>query len=811
MTPEIRLKLRQIQEVAVLSIQSDPPGASILLDGKPPQRPPNTFTDVRFGKHQLTATLDNYEPIRQDIQVRRGVTPEIHLKLKPSRKPSSPVSVLRLVVAIGVLASLGIGSYLIYLKFNETASLSVQSDPASASILLDGKPPQEPANTFTHVPFGKHQLTATLDDYEPIKQDLEVRKGMTPKIGLKLRPIQEIASLSVQTDPPGAAILLDGKSPQGPANSFTHVPFGTHQLIATLDNYEPIKQDLEVRKGMAPKIALKLRPIQEIAALSVQSDPADAAILLDGKPPQGPANTFTHVPFGTHQLTATLDNYEPVKQEIEVRKGMTPKIPLKLTPVQEVAALSVQSDPAGASILLDGKSPQGPANTFTHVPFGTHQLTATLDNYEPVKQDIEVRKGMTPKIPLKLTPIQEIASLSVQSDPPGASIFLDGKPPQGPSNTFTHVPFGRHQLTAALDNYESIKKDIEVGRGMAPEIRLKLDKKADPVAELMAQTKKYDEGSPQYLTAYVRLVQFVTTSGAANSGEYVKELVRIIERLRTKIPSISKDEFNLSYKGSVRDAANLNLLPGILWLADNEKESEAFKLFLRAANQGDSYAMMKVGRSYLKKGTTNDDVEGFRWLNRAYNAPDRNLEAGAFIGDCYLSGKGTKQDLQKAEEIIVPLANQNVVPAMTLAGRILQYKADVKRAEAGSRMTPLKQKQLNAEADELDTQARKWWERAAEKEDWNAWARLGQCYAEGWGGVEKNEGEAEKRYKEGINHGNALSMFFYGLLIEKKPDRRAEAETLISKAAAMGLSSARKWCKENKVNFTEAKSGDERP
>jgi len=148
---------------------------------------------------------------------------------------------------------------------------------------------------------------------------------------------------------------------------------------------------------------------------------------------------------------------------------------------------------------------------------------------------------------------------------------------------------------------------------------------------------------------------------------------------------------------------------------------------------------------------------------------------------------------------------------MTLAGRILQYKADVKRAEAGSRMTPLKQKQLNAEADELDTQARKWWERAAEKEDWNAWARLGQCYAEGWGGVEKNEGEAEKRYKEGINHGNALSMFFYGLLIEKKPDRRAEAETLISKAAAMGLSSARKWCKENKVNFTEAKSGDERP
>src|SRR5207253_688684 len=158
-------------------------------------------------------------------------------------------------------------------------------------------------------------------------------------------------------------------------------------------------------------------PSQELAALSVQSDPASASILLDGKPPTGPANTFTHVPFGRHQLTAALDNYEPIKQDVEVRSGMTPNIPLKLRPIQELASLSVQGDPAGASILLDGKPPPGPANTFTHVPFGSHQLTATLDNYEPIKQDLEVRSGIAPKFPSKVTPIQEIAALSVQSDP----------------------------------------------------------------------------------------------------------------------------------------------------------------------------------------------------------------------------------------------------------------------------------------------------------------------------------------------------------------------------------------------------------
>jgi len=772
MPPQIHLQLKPTQEIAALSVQSEPASAAILLDGKPPQAPLNTFTHVPFGTHELTATSDDYEPIKQDIEVRRGMSPEIHLQLKPTQ---------------------------------EIAALSVQSEPAGASILLDGKPPQAPSNTFTHVPFGAHQLTANLDDYEPIKQDLAVRRGMSPEIHLRLKPTQEIAALSVQSEPAGASILLDGKPPQAPSNTFTHVPFGTHQLTATLDDYEPIKQDIEVRRGMSTEIHLQLKPTQEIAALSIQSEPAGASILLDGNPPQAPSNAFTHVPFGTHQLTATLDDYEPITQNIEVRRGMTPQIHLQLKPSQEIATLSVQSEPPGAAILLDGRPPQTqtPPNTFTHVPFGTHQLTATMDDYEPVAQDIEVRRGMTPRIHLRLKPSQEIAALTVQSEPAGAAILLDGKPPQAPPNTFTHVPFGTHQLSASLDDYEPIKQDIQVHKGMTPETRLQL--KPTPIGALLNEIKKYDEGSPQYLTAYVRLVRL-----APGSGEYTKELGRTIEQLRRKTPPISKDEFDLYFKGSVKDAANLDILPAILWLAENEHGSDALDLFLRAAKLGDSYAMMKAGRLYLRKGTPEDDFEGFRWLNRAYDAPNRNLEAGAYIADCYLSGKGTQQDVQKAEEIIMPLANQNVVPAMTLAGRILLYKADLRRKEAGGSTNPQIQKKLEAQANELDRQARQWWERAADKDDWNASAHLGQFYEEGWGGVKKSDEEAEKRYKTGADHGNALSMFFYGLMIEKQPGRHSEAEKLISRAAAIGLPSAIKWCRENNVPIAEIKPEDER-
>jgi len=115
---------------------------------------------------------------------------------------------------------------------------------------------------------------------------------------------------------------------------------------------------------------------------------------------------------------------------------------------------------------------------------------------------------------------------------------------------------------------------------------------------------------------------------------------------------------------------------------------------------------------------------------------------------------------------------------------------------------------LNAQANDWDRQAREWWEQAAAKEDWNALARLGQCYQEGWGGLPKNESEAEKRYQQGVQHGNVLSMFFEGLLIYKKPGRRSEAEDLISKAASAGLPSAEKWCSENNVTFSEVRSDE---
>jgi FOG: TPR repeat, SEL1 subfamily len=76
--------------IAKLSVRSDPPGASIRLDGTLPQEP-NTFRNVKFGEHRLTATMEGFEPKEERLVVGKDTSSEITLKLERVRDPLQPL------------------------------------------------------------------------------------------------------------------------------------------------------------------------------------------------------------------------------------------------------------------------------------------------------------------------------------------------------------------------------------------------------------------------------------------------------------------------------------------------------------------------------------------------------------------------------------------------------------------------------------------------------------------------------------------------------------------------------------------------
>lgn len=126
--PEARDKTRQrleeaLKQIGTLTIKANVDGADVLIDGKSVGKAPldqELFVDP--GTRKIEAKMDGYEPVRQQLQVAKGSTHQVALKLKKAiapppvtstpTRPSWVVPTLVTGIAIGA-TSIGTGIILL--------------------------------------------------------------------------------------------------------------------------------------------------------------------------------------------------------------------------------------------------------------------------------------------------------------------------------------------------------------------------------------------------------------------------------------------------------------------------------------------------------------------------------------------------------------------------------------------------------------------------------------------------------------------------------------------------------------------------
>jgi serine/threonine protein kinase/TPR repeat protein len=460
------------------------------------------------------------------------------------------------------------------------------------------------------------------------------------------------------------------------------------------------------------------------------------------------------------------------------------------------ADLLVESEPSGANVTLDGAPPIKTPHTFKDLKFGHHRLTATLDGYSPVESDIEFSGASLPKIVLKPKPVEEIAKISVRSDPPGASIRLDGILPQE-RNTFRNVKFGEHRLTATMEGFEPKEQRLVVSRDTSSEITLKLVAVKDPLQPLFDELKKAEAARDwgKYHVVSLELLGRLTSRGEPASKEHREILTKVIEGLRNKAAALTNEEFR-AYEEKLKYAARLDILPAILIVADKLKASnsqEAFNWYYYAAEKKHSaYAMTKIAWLYWSGqcGQQVDHGRGFEWFKQAFQAGD--ADAGTIVGDLYLRGDGTPKDEDEGIRILLSLAKLGVPHAKTLIGQCYYY--------GFGQFAKLSQS-------ERDQMAKGFFEEAIDAGDWAACGHLGVMYEAGRG-VAKDWKQAARLYFQGVEHENPICMTYYARALEnhgpelnKMLGRQDKAETYYIKAAAAGVTEAREWCIKHNVKF----------
>jgi hypothetical protein len=91
----------------------------------------------------------------------------------------------------------------------------------------------------------------------------------------------------------------------------------------------------------------------KVGTVRLDLDPRDAALAVDGKPAALDADGTLSVLAGAHTLRAERSGFDPAEATVAVGAGASVDLPLRLSP--NARSVLVQSEPAGAEVLLDGQ------------------------------------------------------------------------------------------------------------------------------------------------------------------------------------------------------------------------------------------------------------------------------------------------------------------------------------------------------------------------------------------------------------------------------------------------------------------------
>jgi TonB family protein len=140
----------------------------------------------------------------------------------------------------------------------------------------------------------------------------------------------DMAEFHLQTSPPGAEVLIDGKS-YGPSPVRVTLAPGVHTYTVKRPGEAPYENSFTVKDGQILTKRLTFAATATTGVVKVQTIPPGATVLADGSPLGGLTPTSFRLPVGTHTLVMSLSGLRPIQQQITVSENETTIVRVNLT------------------------------------------------------------------------------------------------------------------------------------------------------------------------------------------------------------------------------------------------------------------------------------------------------------------------------------------------------------------------------------------------------------------------------------------------------------------------------------------------
>ncbi len=273
-----------------------------------------------------------------------------------------------------------------------------------------------------------HTVAGTMENYLlPAPLEAGMVYTMTLVGGRVYTHVEEtlnVGYLSVGCNVPGATLRLGTQDPKVMADTYysTTITPGQYDYEVTAAGYEPERGRITVQQEKNSQLTVRL--VSSNGTLQVHSEPAGAAILVDGQLHTARTPATLTLLKGTHRVMLTKDLYKTAEQEVTIQPGGTDEVRLTLAP--DFAPVEVQAASPGDSIYIDRQF-RATGTWRGDLASGLHVLETSRASHRPHKRDFSVTAGQ----PLSLTsPALEPMYGKLQvlvTNNQKASVYIDGE------------------------------------------------------------------------------------------------------------------------------------------------------------------------------------------------------------------------------------------------------------------------------------------------------------------------------------------------------------------------------------------------
>jgi AAA+ ATPase superfamily predicted ATPase len=198
---------------------------------------------------------------------------------------------------------------------------------------------------------------------------------------------------------------------------------------------------------------------QPTAAFTLDAVPADASIYLDGKLVAAGVFHDTLTLDRDHRFRVAAGGYADSTLAIRLAAGHPAHRKVALRPL--LGDLRVETLPPAAEVTVDGL-PRGRSPVLVRDlgVAGAHDVEAVMPGRARLSESHRVQTGRLTTVSLTLT--TEKTDLVVTTDPPGASVSVDGASSVPAPHRFEDLTLGRHKFTARFEGFAATDTSVEV-------------------------------------------------------------------------------------------------------------------------------------------------------------------------------------------------------------------------------------------------------------------------------------------------------------------------------------------------------------